>query len=60
MPEGPNGKKLPGIKHLLVIPNQFELQPIEKSEPTKLLLRLIRNKEVETIGNAAMPAAKGN
>ena len=33
MPEGPNGKKLPwGIKHLPIIPEKFELQPIEKSE----------------------------
>ena len=61
MPEGPNGKKLPwGIKHLPVIPNQFELQPIEKSESRlKLLLRLIRNKEVETIVNACDAGREG-
>ena len=61
MPEGPNGKKLPwGIKHLPVIPNQFELQPIEKSESRlKLLLRLIRNKEVDTIVNACDAGREG-
>ena len=43
MPEGPNGKKLPwGMKHLPVIPEHFELQPIERSESKyKLLVRLL-------------------
>ena len=61
MPEGPNGKKLPwGIKHLPVIPDQFDLQPIEKSESRlKLVLRLIRNKEVDSIVNACDAGREG-
>ena len=61
MPEGPNGKKLPwGIKHLPVIPDSFELQPIEKSESRlNLLLRLIKRKEVDQIINACDAGREG-
>ncbi|MEC8929494.1 MAG: DNA topoisomerase, partial [Verrucomicrobiota bacterium] len=61
MPEGPNGKKLPwGIKYLPVIPDRFELQPIEKSESRlNLLLRLIRRKDVELVVNACDAGREG-
>ncbi len=61
MPSGPNGKKLPwGIDHLPVIPEKFELQPIEKSESRlKLLIRLIKNKEVDLIVNACDAGREG-
>ncbi len=61
MPSGPNGKKLPwGIKHLPVIPEKFELQPIAKSESRlNLLKRLIKKKEVETIINACDAGREG-
>jgi len=61
MPEGPNGKKLPwGIKHLPIIPDKFELQPIEKSESRlNLLLRLIKRKEVDQIINACDAGREG-
>ena len=61
MPEGPNGKKLPwGIKYLPVIPERFELQPIEKSESRlNLLLRLIRRKDVELVVNACDAGREG-
>ncbi len=61
MPSGPNGKKLPwGIKHLPVIPEKFEIQPIAKSESRlNLLKRLIKRKEVETIINACDAGREG-
>lgn len=61
MPEGPNGKKLPwGMKHLPVIPPRFELQPIEKSEARyKLLARLLKKKEVDTVVNACDAGREG-
>ena len=61
MPEGPNGKKLPwGMKHLPIIPDKFELQPIEKSAPRlNLLKRLIKNKEVDLIVNACDAGREG-
>ncbi|MBL68787.1 MAG: DNA topoisomerase III [Verrucomicrobiales bacterium] len=61
MPEGPNGRKLPwGIKYLPVIPNRFELQPIEKSESRlNLLLKLIKRREVEIIVNACDAGREG-
>ena len=61
MPLGKNGKKLPwGIKHLPVIPEKFELQPIERSESRlNLLLRLIRKKDVEQIVNACDAGREG-
>ncbi|MFK8115648.1 MAG: DNA topoisomerase III [Rubripirellula sp.] len=61
MPEGPNGKKLPwGMKHLPVIPPQFELQPIEKSlSRYKLLARLLKKKEIDTVVNACDAGREG-
>ena len=61
MPEGENGKKLPwGMKHLPVIPKKFELQPIEKSiAKYKLLVRLLKKKEVDTVINACDAGREG-
>ena len=61
MPEGPNGKKLPwGMKHLPIIPNRFELQPIERTESKfKLLLRLLKRKEVARVVNACDAGREG-
>ena len=61
MPEGPNGKKLPwGMKHLPIIPPRFELQPIERSEARfKLLERLLKKKEVDTVVNACDAGREG-
>ncbi len=61
MPSGANGKKLPwGIKHLPVIPDQFELQPIEKSESRlNLLVRLIKRKDIDSIVNACDAGREG-
>lgn len=61
MPEGPNGKKLPwGMKHLPIIPKKFELQPIERSEARfKLLKRLLKKKEVDTVVNACDAGREG-
>ncbi|MCA9178317.1 MAG: DNA topoisomerase III [Planctomycetales bacterium] len=61
MPEGPNGKKLPwGLKHLPVIPNRFELQPIERSEARyKLLLKLLKRKDVNVVVNACDAGREG-
>ena len=61
MPEGPNGKKLPwGMKHLPVIPPKFELQPIERSESRfKLLARLLKKKDVDTVVNACDAGREG-
>lgn len=61
MPEGPNGKKVPwGMKHLPIIPKHFELQPIERSVAKyKLLLRLLKKKEVDTVVNACDAGREG-
>ena len=61
MPTTPEGKKLPwGIKHLPVIPDQFEMQPIERSESRfKLLVRLLKKKDVTTIVNACDAGREG-
>ena len=61
MPEGPNGKKLPwGMKHLPVIPNRFELQPIERSVTKyNLLVRLLKKKDVTTVINACDAGREG-
>lgn len=61
MPEGPNGKKLPwGMKHLPVIPKRFELQPIERSvSKYKLLVRLLKKKDVDTVVNACDAGREG-
>jgi DNA topoisomerase-3 len=61
MPSGPNGKKLPwGFKHLPCIPDSFELQPIEKSEPRlKAVVRLMKSKDVGEIINACDAGREG-
>ncbi len=61
MPLTREGKKLPwGMKHLPVLPNRFELQPIEKSESRfKLLLRLLKKKDVDTVVNACDAGREG-
>lgn len=61
MPLTAEGKKLPwGMKHLPVLPDRFELQPIEKSETRfKLLLRLLKKKDVDTVVNACDAGREG-
>ncbi len=61
MPVTPEGKKLPwGMKHLPVIPDRFELQPIERNEARfKLLLRLLKKKDVTTVINACDAGREG-
>lgn len=61
MPTTAEGKKLPwGIKHLPVIPEKFELQPIERSEARfKLLVRLFKKKDVTTVVNACDAGREG-
>ncbi len=61
MPLTPEGKKLPwGMKHLPVLPSHFELQPIERSEARyKLLLRLLKKKDVSTVVNACDAGREG-
>lgn len=61
MPEGPNGKKVPwGLKHLPIIPKRFELQPIERNvSKFKLLVRLLKKKEVDTVVNACDAGREG-
>ena len=61
MPLTPEGKKLPwGMKHLPVIPDTFELQPIERNATKfKQLVRLIKKKDVSTIVNACDAGREG-
>ena len=61
MPLTPEGKKLPwSMKYLPAIPQRFELQPIERSESRyKLLLRLLKKKEVATVINACDAGREG-
>lgn len=61
MPVTAEGKKLPwGMKHLPVLPTEFELQPIERSEARfKLLLRLLKKKDVVTLVNACDAGREG-
>lgn len=61
MPLTPEGKKLPwSMKHLPVIPEQFELQPIERNEARfKLLVRLLKKKDVDTVVNACDAGREG-
>ena len=61
MPLTPEGKKLPwSMKHLPAIPKRFELQPIERSAARyKLLLRLLKKKEVDTVVNACDAGREG-
>jgi len=61
MPTTSEGKKLPwGIKHLPVIPEEFELQPIERTEARfKLLVKLLKKKDVTTVVNACDAGREG-
>ncbi len=61
MPVTAEGKKLPwGMKYLPIVPTEFELQPIERNESRfKLLLRLIKKKDVDTIVNACDAGREG-
>ena len=61
MPTTSEGKKLPwGIKHLPVIPDQFELQPIERTEARfKTLVKLLKKKEVTSVVNACDAGREG-
>jgi DNA topoisomerase-3 len=61
MPLTPEGKKLPwSMKHLPVIPSYFELQPIERTESRyKLLVRLLKKKDVDTVVNACDAGREG-
>lgn len=61
MPLTPDGKKLPwSMKHLPVIPSDFELQPIERNESRfKLLVRLLKKKDVDTVVNACDAGREG-
>ena len=61
MPLTPEGKKLPwSMKYLPAIPKKFELQPIEKTESRyKLLVRLLKKKEVDTVVNACDAGREG-
>ncbi|MFK7817973.1 MAG: toprim domain-containing protein, partial [Planctomycetaceae bacterium] len=61
MPLTSEGKKLPwSMKHLPVIPEEFELQPIERNESRyKLLVRLLKKKGVTTVVNACDAGREG-
>ncbi len=61
MPAGPNGKSLPWKFDVLpAIPQKFELQPIEKSEPRlNLVLKLARRKDIDLIINACDAGREG-
>ncbi len=61
MPTKEDGKKLPwSMAHLPHIPESFELEPIERSlAKFKLLVRLLKNKEVDTVVNACDAGREG-
>ncbi len=61
MPLTPEGKKLPwSMKYLPVIPDDFELQPIERNESRyKLLVRLLKKKDITTVVNACDAGREG-
>jgi len=61
MPTGPNGKNLPWKFDVLpAVPKTFELAPIEQSDPRlKLVLKLARRKDIETIVNACDAGREG-
>lgn len=61
MPTKEDGKKLPwSMAHLPHIPKRFELEPIERSLPKfKLLVRLMKKKEVTTVVNACDAGREG-
>ena len=61
MPLKDDGKKLPwSMTYLPHIPKKFELEPIERSEKKyKLLLRLLKKKDVDTVVNACDAGREG-
>ena len=61
MPTKEDGKKLPwSMAHLPHVPKKFELEPIERSLPKfKLLVRLLKKKEVTTVVNACDAGREG-
>ena len=61
MPTKEDGKKLPwSMTHLPHIPKRFELEPIERSLPRfKLLVRLLKKNEVDTVVNACDAGREG-
>ena len=61
MPTTEEGKKLPwGMKHLPVLPEHFDLQPIERSETRfNLLVRLLKKKDVSVVVNACDAGREG-
>ena len=61
MPMGPNGKKLAwNFNALPAVPEKFELDPIEQSEPRlKKVLKLAKRKDVDLIVNACDAGREG-
>lgn len=61
MPTKEDGKKLPwSMTHLPHVPKKFELEPIERSlAKFKLLVRLLKKKEVDTVVNACDAGREG-
>ena len=61
MPTKSDGKKLPwSMAHLPHIPKKFQLEPIERSLPKyKLLVRLLKKKDVSTVVNACDAGREG-
>lgn len=61
MPTKEDGKKLPwSMAHLPHIPKIFQLEPIERSLPKfKLLVRLLKKKDVDTVVNACDAGREG-
>jgi DNA topoisomerase-3 len=61
MPMGPNGKKLAWKFDVLpAIPDKFDLDPIEQSEPRlKKVLKLAKRKDVDLIVNACDAGREG-
>lgn len=61
MPTTTEGKKLPwSMQHLPHIPKKFELEPIERSVARyKLLVRLLKKKDVTTVVNACDAGREG-
>ena len=61
MPMGPNGKKLAWNFNVLpAVPEKFELDPIEQSEPRlKKVLKLAKRKDVDLVVNACDAGREG-
>lgn len=61
MPTKEDGKKLPwSMAHLPHVPKNFELEPIERSlAKFKLLVRLLKKKDVDTVVNACDAGREG-